>query len=78
MRSICVICALVCGVFFQAGLMQAAEITQVADADHMAASEKIPGLHAGEHLLPLPTTMSHIDYEKILLSYFISVLIDIC
>ena len=70
MRSIRVVLALVCGAFLQAGLTQAAESPQVAEYTHdMAVSEKVPGLHAGEHPLPLPTTMSHIEYEKILFPF---------
>ena len=70
MRSIRVVWALVCGVFLLAGLTRAAESPQVAEyTHHMAASKKVPGLHAGEHPLPLPTTMSHIEYEKILFPF---------
>ena len=70
MKSICVVLELVCGVFLLAGLTQAAESPQVAEYTyHMAVSKKVPGLHAGEHPLPLPTTMSHIEYEKILFPF---------
>ena len=70
MKSICVVLELVCGVYLLAGLTQAAESPQVAEYTyHMAVSKKVPGLHAGEHPLPLPTTMSHIEYEKILFPF---------
>ena len=70
MRSIRVVWALVCGVFLLAGLTQATESPQVAEYNHhMTVSKKVPGLHAGEHPLPLPTTMSHIEYEKILFPF---------
>ena len=57
-------------VLLQSDLAQAAQSPQPAEyANRVAVSKPVPGLNAQDHPLPLPTTMSHINYEKLLFPF---------
>ena len=57
-------------VLLQSDLAQAAQSPQPAEyAYRVAVSKPVPGLNAQDHPLPLPTTMSHINYEKFLFPF---------